>query len=554
MRLARVFQDYMTLQRRQPILVWGTSDKKRVIEVRLNGEKICDAPVETEEFSFLIPPQEAIEDAVLEIGDIRFSHVDIGEVWIAGGQSNMEFMLQYTENGEEAIASANDMHLRTYVVGQYSFAGEREEGYKAWNPWDRWLTFEPEHAAELPAAAVYFAKELRKYGVPVGILSCNWGGTSASAWMDKAYLKKDAELHSYLDDFDAIVNELDLQRYNMIKKYVRPAMASSESRKAMGFISRNTLHPDKLMQAMMMQMTGEHKNTVSDKKLSPAGKNPLEGIPQSELMAVGPGDANEPGALYENMLTEIIGYSVKGVIWYQGETDEKKAGIYAKLFAAMIQCWRNAWKEKNPQNGELPFLFVQLAPFGEWMSNNGNNFPILRRQQELAEKTLEGVYMTSVSDLGNVFDIHPKNKEQVGKRLALLARKHVYGENILADAPEAERIERNGNLLKVIFKNGDGLYCKNEEFVSYNGFALAEIDNAWIPPVLDGVNGLKVIAGDEELIEVQCSVENNQLIIKSEKIADAENIEVQFAQTAFYQVNLYNRADVPVKPFILSCK
>lgn len=119
---------------------------------------------------------------------------------------------------------------------------------------------------------------------------------------------------------------------------------------------------------------------------------------------------------------------------------------------------------------------------------------------------------------------------------------------------DTSAIERNGNLLKVIFKNGDGLYCKTEEFVSYNGFTLAEIDKAWIPPVLDGVNGLKVIADDEELIEVQCSVENNQLIIKSEKIADAENIEVQFAQTAFYQVNLYNRADVPVKPFILSCK
>lgn len=226
--------------------------------------------------------------------------------------------------------------------------------------------------------------------------------------------------------------------------------------------------------------------------------------------------------------------------------------MYAKFFAAMIQCWRQAWKEKNTQIGDLPFLFVQLAPFGEWMNNNGNNFPTLRSQQELVEKTIEGVYMTSVSDLGNVFDIHPKNKEQVGKRLALLAGKHVYGENILADAPEAERIERSGNILKVIFKNGDGLYHKKEAFTSYNGFALAEIDKAWIPPVLDGVNGLKVIVDGTELKKVKCSTQNNQLLITAEEISEAENIEIQFAKTAFYQVNLYNKADVPVKPFILS--
>lgn len=145
-------------------------------------------------------------------------------------------------------------------------------------------------------------------------MSCNWGGTSASAWIDKAYLKKDTELKTYLDNFDMIVEELDLDRYYMIKKYVRPAMAAPESRKAMGFITRNTLHPSKLMQAIMEQMTVEKSGAIEECETKAADTNPLEGIPQAELMAVGPGDANEPGALYENMLTEIIGYSVKGVI------------------------------------------------------------------------------------------------------------------------------------------------------------------------------------------------------------------------------------------------
>lgn len=566
MKLARVFSDYMVLQRDQPILIWGCSEQEQKVPVMINGIKVCDADVAEGEFSFLIPAQEAAEDLLVEIGEIRLEHVDIGEVWIAGGQSNMEFMLQYTQGGEEEIASAADDHLRTYIVGQYSFAGEREEGYKEWNPWDRWLTYRTEHAAELPAVAVYFAKELRKQGVPVGILSCNWGGTSASAWLDKAYLLADEELKSYVDDFDALVAGLDLEKYYAVKKIVRPAMASQASKKMMSIILKNTFKPgelEKMMAAGQQGADAEAKNgsraetdgaasgaTAASGSATASGSEPASGgmdlskLSIADIMAVGPGDPNEPAALYENMLKEIIGYSARGIIWYQGETDDKKPHMYAKLFSALIACWRRDWKEKNAAMDRMPFLLVQLAPFGTWRDNPSEAYPILRSQQELVSKTVPDVYMTCISDIGNVYDIHPKVKKPVGQRLALLAEKYVYGMDVPADVPEAAEIIREGAAVKISFRNGDGLYKKERDFSSYNGFALSEIREDLIPPVLGGINGLKVY-------DAVCGVENERLVIRADRLEHAEFVRVEFAQTGFYEVNLYNAANIPVKPFVM---
>lgn len=532
MQLARVFSNEMVLQRRTPILIWGESEKNERIEIKINKSTVCTAEAAKGEFSFLIPAQEAAEDVLLEIGDICLEHVDIGEVWVAGGQSNMEFMLQYTEGGEEEISSAADQHLRTYTVGQYSFAGEREAGYKAWNPWDRWLTYVPEHAPELPATAVYFAKELRRSGIPVGIISCNWGGTSASAWMKKERLSEDNGLKVYMDEFEDIVSKLDLKRYQTVKDKIRPMMASPQSRKSMSMMLKNTFQPDEWKKMMSAQLKQE------------------EGQPSmEEVMAVGPGDPNEPGALYENMVQEIAGYSVRGVIWYQGETDENKAERYARLFSALIHCWREEWKKKNASAGKMPFLFVQLAPYGTWMGNSNENYPVLRRQQEQVSKTVPDTYMASISDIGNVYDIHPKNKRPVGERLALLARKYVYGEEeILADAPEADQAEKEGDTLAIRFTNGRGLHIKDVDFSS-NGFACKDIDEKLLPPILSGVNGLKVLADGKILVKAVCRTEENRLLIRADELQDAKELCVEFAQTGFYQVNLYNEAEIPAKPF-----
>ena len=544
-RLARPFSDGVVFQRGRPILLWGSSDEAQSVDIRLNGETIAEAEIPAGDFSITLPPQEAAENAILEIGDVTLRNVDIGEVWVAGGQSNMEFFLEYTEGSDVEIASANDEHLRMYTVGQYSFAGEREKGYKAWNPWDEWLPYTPENAGSFSAVGVYFAKELRRIlDVPVGIISCNWGGTSASAWLDRRCLEEDTALRSYIDDFDALVAKLDLERYNKIKALVRPGMASREAREQIGFMNKYTYRPGELERMMMTGAQLQDADAAQD--------NPLARLSIADIMAIGPGDPNEPGALYENMLKEIAGVPVRGVIWYQGETDEPKAELYAKLFAAMRDCWLDAWQARNPAQDALPFLTVQLAPFGTWRGSTGERFPIVREQQELAAKTLPDVYMTSISDLGNVFDIHPKVKRPVGERLARLARKYIYGEDkLLADAPEAADVIRDGDTLRISFANCEGLTIRPESFESYNGFLLEEIPGNLLPPVLGGVNGLRVLVDGKELSEAECSVSYASVLIRSAVFRNAQTVRIEFAQTGFYQVNLFNGAGIPAKPFIL---
>ena len=538
MRLARVFSDYMVLQRATPILIWGESEKAEEIEVKINGKPVHIAQIETGQFLFQIPAQETAENVTLEIGDICLHHVDIGEVWVAGGQSNMEFMLQYTEDGEREISSANDEHLRMYTVGQYSFAGERGAGYKAWNPWDRWLTYMPEHAKEMSATAVYFAKKLRKSGIPVGILSCNWGGTSASAWIKKERLSEDNILKVYVEEFEDKVSKLDLKKYQMIKDMIRPMMASPESRKTMSMMLKTTYKPEEWKHMLFQQ-------AASAGEQSENGQMSME-----DIMAVGPGEPNEPGTLYENMVKEIVGYSVHGVIWYQGETDENKADIYDRLFSALIGCWRGEWKKKNSSAEKLPFLFVQLAPYGTWMGNSNENYPMLRKQQERVSKEVSDTYMASISDIGNIYDIHPKNKKDVGERLALLAEKYVYGHSeILADAPEVDQVKKDGDTLFISFMNGQGLHKKEVDFSSYNGFDCKDMDEKLLPSILDGINGLSVIADGKALTDAVCKTEGNSLLICSEELRHAKEIRVEFAQTGFYQVNLYNEVGIPTKPF-----
>ena len=470
MKLARFFTDYIVLQREMPVLIWGVADKDETIVVTLNGEIISETEVNKGLVRFTIPAQPAMENATLEIGDVKLSHVDFGEVWIAGGQSNMEFALKFTSEWKEELKQRNDEHLRMYTVGQYSYKGQREEGYKAWNPWDRWLPYTGNYGAEFSAVATFFAKELRKEGVPVGIVSCNWGGTSASAWLDKSYLAADEDLKSYLEDFDDLVASLNMFFYKGMKKKMRMGMASPKGMEAMSGMMLNTIPPEEMM-----------KNGGGMPPLPPFLTK--KKVAPDKLMMWGPGDQNEPGALYENMISEIAGVSARGVIWYQGESDCFKDYMYGKLFTALIRCWRNTWKALNPAMQRLPFLFVQLAPYGVWAMNPPEDYTLIREKQEEVSKSVEDTYMTTIGDLGNVYDIHPKVKRPVGKRLAALAKKYIYGQGeLLADSPEVVSATRTPDGVMIAFKYADGLYKKEEDFSSYNGFAKAFTREQGISP------------------------------------------------------------------------
>lgn len=503
-RLAKLFENGMTLQRQKPIRIWGSTDCPQTVTVSLNGTALMENVGIEGDFSLTLPAQEAATDAVLTIAGTRdrleLTDVDIGEVWIAGGQSNMEFLLRYDAEGKEQIQSANDPHLRFYDVGEYTFPGEKAETHKDNSEgWDRWMAFQPDTAEYFSAVGVYFAKQLRKaYGVPVGIVGCNWGGTTASAWTEESYLEADPALRVYLDEYRTTTKDLNLDEY--IQRH-REALDVLES-KAM-------------VEAMRRVMFGNVSVWEYIKAIPLLLKIGRTGMP------VGPRNQNAPSCLYHSMLSQISGFACRGVIWYQGESDDQKADIYDKLFSTMIRCWRDAWKE------ELPFLFVQLAPFGKWLGSTGEKYPILRQKQELVSKTVTGAYMASIMDVGDKKDIHPKRKRPVGERLALLARGKVYHEEILCEAPEFRKCDiQPGRLLMKFANAGERLELRGKK----------------LQAISLTVNG-RPISCDS------ASVMGDTLILSAKEISKDARMEVRFAWSGYCEVNLYNSVGLAAKPF-----
>jgi len=202
---------------------------------------------------------------------------DIGEVWIAGGQSNMEFLLRYDAEGPEQIASAFDPHCRFYDVGEYAFAGEEADGFKDARGWDRWMSLDRKNAEFFSAVGYYFARQLRKkYEVPVAIVGCNWGGTTAATWQDIQYLKDDPDLSVYVREYEAGLKKINLAAYAEDNRKARRAMAQPAARE--------------FMEKLLYGTAGKLTTTA----MSLFGRAMLN-------KPVGPHDANRPGGLYEVM-------------------------------------------------------------------------------------------------------------------------------------------------------------------------------------------------------------------------------------------------------------
>lgn len=502
-RLARIFQNGMTLQREKPIKIWGSTDCPQQVTVALNGSVLLKDTAIEGELVFTLPPQKAMSDAVLTMtgahDTVQLSDVDIGEVWIAGGQSNMEFLLRYDAEGPEQIATANDEHFRFYDVGEYSFPEEESYGKKDNAGWNKWLRFRPENAEYFSAVGVYFAKRLRqKLDIPVAVVGCNWGGTTASSWTEESYLAADPDLKEYLGDYAKATKNLDMDQY--IRQHDEYLELGADP---------------KVTQALRRTMEGNVSALELIKAIPVLRKIAKHPIP------MGPRNHNAPGCLYRMMVKQLAPFSVRGVVWYQGESDNHKPQMYDKLFSAMIRCWRDTWQE------ELPFLFVQLAPFGRWMGVSGNQYPILRQKQELVSKTVPSCYMASIMDAGMKKDIHPKKKRPVGERLALLALGKVYGEDILCEAPEFLSAElQDGAVLLTFAHAGQGLVFRGKK-----------------------LNAFRIAVDGKPLKHGKVSVKGNMLRIRSGEIKSNSNVAIRFAWSGYCEANLYNSAGLCAKPF-----
>lgn len=500
LKTAMIFTDKMVLQREKEIPVWGQADPGEEVTITFDGQKVTGTADANGDWKLSLAPHAAGTGYEMRVEtrqeSLSYRDVCVGEVWLAGGQSNMEYPLGFDTHADEMLEEAHSPFIRFFDYPEVSYEGQLEDfEYKDVGFW-RGSTKE-----DLPyysAVGYYFAKDLQhSLDIPVGIVGCNWGGTPACAWMDPERLRgteSEFWLTNYLDG----IKNVDAESYKAAYK-ANP----------LNDRTKNAMEDSLMIKIMKVGLSQEEQASM------------VQFINEDHLVSQIVGSCHEqrPGGLYETMLKKVVPFAVRGVIWYQGETDsEQRPEVYETTFGKMIENWRDLWGE------ELPFLFVQLAPYGKWLDGSGKVYPIVRACQERISKRVPNTWMASIGDAGMEHDIHPKDKKPVGERLALLARGHIYGEELVCDAPEIRKAERKGEDVAVSFENAEGLHLKG-----------------------DKLQAMSVVMKDGTVRKItEAEVQEGKLILHGCRDA----AQLRFAMTDYYEVNLYNVSDIPVKPFV----
>lgn len=502
---ALIFGEHMVLQRSEPIPVWGRSVRDDHITVTLNGIT-ASAVAEAGKWSVVFPAMEAVEQTAMTITSaltgeaIHFSDIAIGEVWLAGGQSNMEFLLKYDELAEEVYQDAADPYLRYFRYPTANFTGcVEKDAYPDDGFWRTWEGRQNRGMFSGPSA--YMGRKLRQaLGVPVGFVGVNWGGTPAAAWTDIDSIRATPALRPVLDWHEGALKELDLLKYYEASD--QPAKEPTPEEAA---------QMDKFMMGVGLEEL--FKNGP------PPPPPPMDYTPYMP----GPRGAIRPAGLYDSMLTKVAPYAIRGAIWYQGEDDDFRGwyGFYDESMKALIKSWRKLW------NKDFPFFQVELAPFRGRGITGAKEYYTMREKMRAAADSLPDVHDVCIMDSGDEYNIHVRKKKPVGERLALLALKYAYGQSgLTADSPRLASARREGGSIRLRFSDaGDGLCLKGE-----------------LEPVLQ-------VQADGAPVSWQAEVDGDSLTLTAEAFRSAGRIQVDFLQLNYCVDPLFSSEGLPAFPF-----
>lgn len=497
-----IFSDGMILQRNVAAPIWGTAPDGETVAIRF-ARKVIKVTAKDGHWQTHLPVVTSSGPYSLEIscGEVRLTIKNIlaGEVWIAGGQSNMEWPLKHSRGGLQTIEEADHGQIRFYNIQKVRYPGMMDDTPAAFARESAWRPATSKHVGEFSAVGYYFALDLhQKLVVPIGIIECNLGGSSASAWISRDFLTRDPDLRACLDEYDQSVANLDRVKYLQASQMLLQFAAVKD---------QMPVDPDCEIE----------KPTFDLASLSPEAAEALQMI-----MAPGPrGLFGYPGSLYENMLLSFAPFACQGVIFYQGESDVAKARLYARTLERLIACWRDAFT--NPQ---LKFLIVQLAAFGNDGYPEGDIYAILRDQQQASSEKVSDTYLTTAFDVGHRVDIHPRSKSPVGKRLALLAWEKVYGEDIDSSGPVYQSMQVSGSEIILEFDHaGYGLVSLDEEL---KGFSICSANRHYYPAIAK-ITGRSTIALSSVQVPLPAAA--------------------RYGWANFMEVNVYNSEGLPMMPF-----
>jgi sialate O-acetylesterase len=472
-RLPSVIGSNMVLQQQFEAPVWGWAEPGQTVCVRAswlwthreatagdNGGWQVVLPTPAGGGPYHITISDSDGATVLE-------NILIGEVWVCSGQSNMQWTVGSSNNSEEEIANAKYPDIRLFYVTRKIAETPQDDCVGLWQECS------PETVPGFSAVAYFFGRQIHKeLKVPVGLIHTSWGGTPAEAWTRREILAANVDFKPILERYQQAVDKWE-------------------------------------------QIQADYQKRVEEWKEASA-KAKAEGTkaPGQPGQPYGPGHPHSPAGLYNAMIAPLIPYGIQGVIWYQGESNAGRAYQYRTLFPAMIENWRDDWKQ-----GAFPFYFVQIAPYKD-------QTPEIREAQLIALRNTVNTGMAVTMDIGNPTDIHPKNKQDVGRRLALwaLAKNHGY-KDIVYSGPLYMGMEVQGDKIRLFFDHVDGGLVAKDGPLTH--FAIAEAEGDFVPAnaVIDG----------------------ETIVVSSEAIKKPAAVRYGWENAA--EPNLFNKAGLPASPF-----
>lgn len=473
----------MVLQRDMPVRLRGWANPDEIITAT-QGEATATATASADRrWSLTLPalPAGPAPDIVIK-GENTLLLDDLlaGDVWLCSGQSNMEFKLSRSAGGAEAVASADFPQIRLFTVGRQVAATPLESLSGAWQ------RCTPESAAGFSAVGFFFGRDLhKKLGVPIGLIHSSWGGTPAEAWVAPEITRNDPVYAPVYAEWDAYRAD-----YPQIKARYDADMARWTRRSA---------------------------------EAAAAGTKP----PARPLSKPHPDENHQyPGNLYNGMIHPLTGLPLKGVAWYHGTSNTKRAAQYHRLLTSLVTDWRARWGQ-----GDLPFLIVSLANFHarETTPPEDSSWATLREAQARVAAEQPAAALAVTIDIGDPDDVHPLNKLDVGLRLSLAALRTAYGQKIVSSGPVFKSVNFEADAARIHFSTiGGGLVAgRTGGETTLTGFALVGLDRKWR--------------------WAAARIEDDTVLVSHPEISTPAYVRYGWADNP--GCNLYNREGLPAVPF-----
>jgi len=476
LRLPHILSDHAVLQRDRPLHIWGWDAPGAAVTIDFRHQHLTTHADGLGAFSVYLAPETAGGPDTLTVhGSTQIALTDIlvGEVWFASGQSNMEMPLRgfpgsaVVKDADKEIASATESQIRLIVFDKKS------NDFPLDDQPSTWTACNPTTAANFSAVAFFFGREIQhREHIPIGLIDSTWGGTPIASWISLSALASDSTL---MPVFAARARFADLQA-NLAAQQAYEQRAIATAKAADQPAPKFDWHPN-----------------------------------QSSW---------EPSFLFNGMIAPAVPYTIRGFLWYQGETDSNPSNqtpqLYSRLFPTLIRDWRARWNE-----GDLPFLYAQISNF-----NSPNEDWGTIRDAQRRTLSVSNTAMAVTLDVGTRDNVHPPDKQTVAARLALGARNLVYGEHAPDSGPLPISVTPDGDALRVWFSHADSLRATSG---TLHGFEVAGSDNQFHP--------------------ADATIDGTSVLVHSTSVPHP--VHVRYAWASFTDANLFNAAGLPASTFAL---